>query len=643
VTDPSLNLAGEAGKDAADLNRLKGVLFFSALLGLVFIFLVLKSMGSGLDFTDESAYLFYIKYPWAYDATVSQFGLIYHPLFMLARGDIFLLRLFNTLIILAIYARLSYLLLLNLKPENLPISIRYLSLLIPALSAVPLSALVIWLPTPNYNLLNVQAIGLILIAVFQISGRDAERGINEFSAQKTLPAEKNPRSWTLGNIPSWLLIGAGGYMAFMAKPQTAVGLAFLVLLWVFLSKRRNFKSTALAAFFSFLLLFISALILDGSVAGFVSRYISGVAIDRLAGTHQVSDILNFDPRGLFAVIDARLVRSFFFCLGIGILYYYSAERKNWLLGLIILLACVTALFFINPYWGGSQLSLGHLLWAGLFGGAAVDYLKGRKKNPGGRNSKIAWFLFISSLSVIYSLGSNNFFLIPLSVASFLIFYGFLVFLAREPKPLPWLKKVAGYTCLGQFMAIAIVLSSWAAPYRQASRLWDYNTQAKVPIDGSPLSFSPMMASFINKWYEIAKSNGFKPQTPVIDLTGRTPGAIYIIGGVLPKTPWIYSGYRSSEAFAVTALKKLTCRQLSEAWLIIDLNFEGILNPAILPAAGVDLDGEYTLLGRADYPLPSREGFVSRPLGLLAPANDPRERADICQKRRASWREELTGS
>ena len=52
----------------------------------------------GIDFTDEGLYLVSIANPFNYDWSASQFGFVYHPLYLLLSGDIASLRQANLLI-----------------------------------------------------------------------------------------------------------------------------------------------------------------------------------------------------------------------------------------------------------------------------------------------------------------------------------------------------------------------------------------------------------------------------------------------------------------------------------------------------------------------------------------------------------------
>ena len=52
----------------------------------------------GIDISDESFYLSLISNPSLYKTTISQFGFVYNPLFLILNGNIFLLRTINFLL-----------------------------------------------------------------------------------------------------------------------------------------------------------------------------------------------------------------------------------------------------------------------------------------------------------------------------------------------------------------------------------------------------------------------------------------------------------------------------------------------------------------------------------------------------------------
>ncbi|WVV48786.1 hypothetical protein THH46_08975 [Pseudomonas sp. NA13] len=127
---------------------------------------LLKYSTYGIEFTDESFYLVWISNPFIYDVSLTQFGFIYHPLYRLLDGDIAALRQANILMTFGLAWGLAYVLLSSLAPESREKRI----VLHTAAAGLAGSVLIffdIWLPTPSYNSLALQAllitsIGLLL-------------------------------------------------------------------------------------------------------------------------------------------------------------------------------------------------------------------------------------------------------------------------------------------------------------------------------------------------------------------------------------------------------------------------------------------------------------------------------------------------
>lgn len=67
-----------------------------SLLGAL-VFLMLR----GFDITDEAFSLLWIRHPWEYSASLSQFGFVYHPLFQAVGQSIAGLRIVNAALLIA--------------------------------------------------------------------------------------------------------------------------------------------------------------------------------------------------------------------------------------------------------------------------------------------------------------------------------------------------------------------------------------------------------------------------------------------------------------------------------------------------------------------------------------------------------------
>ena len=251
---------------------LSGFLFLSSAGLLAF---VLKYCAYGFDFTDEGFYLAWISNPFIHEFSTTQFGFIYHPLYFLMEESISGIRRVNILITWTLSSILTYTILRLTAPQTTDSTFSLLSLSV-AIASCSLVIFSLFLITPSYNSLNVQAalivsLGLVLIL----------------------------KDSTHENLSGWILMGIGGWLSFMAKPTTAGALAVTVLIFLTLSRLLRIKPLLVSAVTAIGLLLASAFFIDGSIEKFVNRLATGAKYFAI-----------FDPRyslsGLFRPLDINI-------------------------------------------------------------------------------------------------------------------------------------------------------------------------------------------------------------------------------------------------------------------------------------------------------------------------------------------------
>jgi hypothetical protein len=238
------------------------------------------------------------------------------------------------------------------------------------------------------------------------------------------------------------------------------------------------------------------------------------------------------------------------------------------------------------------------------------------------------------LVYLYGLGSNNQITFTTSLVSFFIFLAIILLFNKNKNTLKLTNLFVGLIISSFFVTIIIMMSAWARPYRQIAPVWTFKNQVEVPMGGAKLKMPTLMANFITQLYELAKNSSYRPGTPIIDLTGRSAGSIFLLGGILPKTPWLGFGYSGSEEAAKTVLLRLSCEELAAAWVITDYHGNEIFNPAILLEAGVEYESDYNLRGVVNFPM----GFKTvqlRPLAFLSPKLVD-QRVILCKQRRDNY-------
>ena len=82
----------------------------------------------------------------------------------------------------------------------------------------------------------------------------------------------------------------------------------------------------------------------------------------------------------------------------------------------------------------------------------------------------------------------------------------------------------------------VIARSVAEPYRLATPIWGQTD--RVAIRDSGLRVDPQAARYLQTLKQAASNNGFSDGTPVLDLTGRSPGTLYAIGAKSPGAAWL---------------------------------------------------------------------------------------------------------
>lgn len=123
---------------------------FSALCTLLLLGCLLSYKHSGIDFADESFYLISLANPFLHTASVTQFGLIAHPLHAPLDGNIAVLRPANILIIFGLGWCLSGVFLRTIFSARISDAWNRLSMS-SGLASAPMAIRHLWLATPIYN------------------------------------------------------------------------------------------------------------------------------------------------------------------------------------------------------------------------------------------------------------------------------------------------------------------------------------------------------------------------------------------------------------------------------------------------------------------------------------------------------------
>jgi len=535
----------------------------------------------GIDFTDESFYLVWIANPFQYSLSATQFGFVYHPLYKLLDGNIAALRQTNILISFGLTWALVDIFFKTVFGTK---AFERLSRLVMS-SAIAVAAVAypvfagFWLPTPSYNSLALQALLIVASGLLLADATASRRAIF-----------------------GWILIGVGGWLAFMAKPTTAAALALCVSLYLVATEKLIVRFVAISLAVTISLLTLSALIIDGSISSFVDRLKGGVEVGRILGAgHTLAEIFRLDN----FFLDGHTKLLLGVSTAVIFLSVYCSQAKNKLtrfVGLVLsitsallILAIITRIFRLPLAADGFQgLLLCAVPFAVILAGLAIYKFEGIFQT-----SRHHWALALVFLvfPYAYAFGSgDNYWSFGANAGIFWILASlvFMKKIALSPQ-CPALFLAVGFSV--QSITVALVQAGMETPYRQPQPLHSNNYEITVGPSGSTLILPQSFGKYIAEAMDVAALSGFKKGTPVIDLTGRSPGILYAIGASNIGQAWTIGGYPGSEALAVAMLRKSACQELSIAWLLVEPEGPRAVSPTILSSFGANVVTDFEVVGK----------------------------------------------
>ena len=525
------------------------------LLGLSVLFLTawfLSWSGHGLDLTDESFYLNWIRDPHLYDFSASQFGFLYHYLFYPFHDDVVALRVANIVTTLGVGWVFGLFLLrpdIEIRSFGNRLALASAALALAFVALLPIDN---WLPTPNYNSLTLA--GLLLAATAMVAlSREGAR------------------------VASWpyVLLAFGGWLCFLGKPPSAALLAVTALAYLVVQGKAQLKGLVVAAGTSAGLLVLTALVTDGSIQGFADRmsYAASVATE-LDQRYEFLNLFRLDfPRfgadGEQYLLMATLVIFV-------VLTAYGAVSAGWRwIGFLVMFVLV----LLGPAMALSTGTMPVVAWSpllamqilavplGILLALALSSALGRGVKPS--RGLIVLSLLLAMLPYVYAFGTNNDYWRQAAgagvfwVASALVLWR-AVSASKAPRPIV-LPALAASTVV----VTAILLAGQNMPYRQLQPLHMAETSAVVGPARRQIMLSWDMAAYLEQLELLASEGGFRSGTPLVDLTGHYPGAAYALDAKAVGLPWIIGGYPGSDAMAARALARVSCSELAHAWVLVE--------------------------------------------------------------------------
>ena len=141
------------------------------------------------------------------------------------------------------------------------------------------------------------------------------------------------------------------------------------------------------------------------------------------------------------------------------------------------------------------------------------------------------------------------------------------------------------------------------------------------------------ANYINDLKRIALNAGWEPGTPLIDLTGGSPGANVILGGRILGNPGAFGDFKGTGAFTKDVLNMCPRSELDAAWILTAPSGSIKLPEDILPEIGLNFPKGYKVVGTvrlivASYKEEAIIGYGDEFQVLWKPLNHHAGKSDI---------------
>jgi len=365
------------------------------------------------------------------------------------------------------------------------------------------------------------------------------------------------------------------------------------------------------------LLFVSAILIDGSVPGFVGRLQKAIEFGQMLGSgHTVAQILRMDRfelagKVVFAIgLIGVLVSAAIFSAGL------NSKKALCLNGLLVAVffTVTVLLLFGDFYWAvdfgkfQAALTLG-LMGAILFAGLVISKIK-KLKNISASLWRMAC-LFLC-FPYIYAFGTHgNYWQAGSAVAIFWLFAGLILLL-------PWVRAHASWRGLlplaiaTQTVTTIILQAGFNQPYRQPQPQPIRLNDAVLTLGAKPatLVLSKSYAAYISDVARAAKNHAFSVGTPMIDLTGRSPGLLYALGAESIGQAWNVGAYPGSQVLAQAAFATTPCEKIAAAWVLLEPDGPRSLSSELMSGLGATFPSGYTKV--AEWQTPEGAGGHAEP-------------------------------
>lgn len=323
----------------------------------------------------------------------------------------------------------------------------------------------------------------------------------------------------------------------------------------------------------------------------------------LSNLHNIKSIFRIDP---FDISQTEFIYLLYFVSGTLLLLYLAKSQLASFYYLSFALITVLTLGVIAVVFGVNVRVLAHdsYVHMGLLS-TPVSLVVFCFANSKGRalgltfvRSRFSLILLLILMPIVFAFGTgNNYWIISGQAGIFWVLAGIVFLAPTGTYRLSHLLLSLGFAV--QFMSVNVALSGAQRPYYQPNPVSESDYKIDIGKPGSTLIIPRSFGLYISDAVNQAKKAGFEVGTPMIDLTGHSPGVLYALGASSSGAPWIIGNFAiisNAENSATQILKKIDCKEISRAWLLLEPNGPVKISSNLLKFVGADLSKDFEVVG-----------------------------------------------
>jgi len=225
---------------------------------------------------------------------------------------------------------------------------------------------------------------------------------------------------------------------------------------------------------------------------------------------------------------------------------------------------------------------------------------------------MAFAAVVASFPEIFSIGSGSRLIYHACQASIYWFAASMIIATMAPAETR-VRVLTGTLLFSSLLTVGVLVGAIADPYRLQAPLWEQTERVEIGTSLSSLLVDRPTAHYLQAMQKATATYGFQAGTPIIDLTGGSPGTVFALGGEAPGIPWLSGGYVGSAAYVQETLSQVPHEHLRRAWVLTASGTRNALPDDILRALGLNFPQAYQMVAKTCLGAPCVDQMLWKPL------------------------------